>query len=219
MLSSVTEVLITAHSMTVQAWVDGWVVSRNTPKPVREPWGLRVDVGQPGHQARHIVHSPTPELLRRLTTAVTTPGTWLKLCAPVEAVAPHLPPAWAVKEQEYMMTTASLPRVPRRAPDGYTPVVTTRAGVTVARLLTATGEVAARGQVALGGTTAVIDQVETAVGHRRRGLGTVVITMLTSAAVAQGAHAGILVATRDGHALYSSLGWTLHTPVTPAYLG
>ncbi|WP_268958567.1 GNAT family N-acetyltransferase [Nonomuraea aridisoli] len=204
--------------MTVQAWVDGWVVSRNTPKPVREPWGLRVDVGLPGHVARHIVPGPTPELLRLLTRAVTAPGTWLKLCGPAEAVAPHLPPAWAVKEQEYMMVMDSLSRALPRTPAGYVPAVTTRAGVTVARLLTTDGEVAARGQIALAGTTAVVDQVETAAGHRRRGLGTVIMKMLASAAVSRGARSGVLVATEQGQALYATLGWSLHTPVTPALM-
>ncbi|MFI7615383.1 GNAT family N-acetyltransferase [Nonomuraea terrae] len=204
--------------MTVQAWVDGWVVSRHTPRAVREPWGLRVDVGLPGHVARHIVPCPTPELLARLTRAVTAPGTWLKLCGPAEAVAPHLPPAWSVKEQEYMMVTRSLSRALPRTPAGYVPAVTTRAGVTVARLLTAGGEVAARGQIALAGTTAIVDQVETAAGHRRRGLGSVIMKTLEAAAVSRGARSGVLVATDQGQALYATLGWTLHSLVTPALL-
>ncbi len=74
-----TEVLKKAHSATVGAWVDGWVISRRAPRPVPEPWGLRVDVGLPGHVARHIVSAPTPEILRRLTATIRTPGTWLKL--------------------------------------------------------------------------------------------------------------------------------------------
>ncbi|TLF58662.1 GNAT family N-acetyltransferase, partial [Nonomuraea sp. KC401] len=74
-----------------------------------EPWGTRVDVGLPGHVARHIVPAPTPEILHRLTGTITTPGTWLKLCAPAEAVVPHLPAAWRVEEPEFMMTTTLLP--------------------------------------------------------------------------------------------------------------
>ncbi|WP_223166579.1 GNAT family N-acetyltransferase [Nonomuraea sp. SYSU D8015] len=213
-----TEVLKTAHFSTVRAWVDGWVISRNAPKPVREPWGLRVDVGLPGHVSRHIVAAPTPGILRHLTTTLTTPGTWLKLCAPADAVVPLLPTPWALKDREFMMT-APLPRTaPPEAPPGYTLAVTTRAGVTAARLLTAAGEVAARGQFAVAGRAAVVDQVETAAQHRRRGLGTVIMRTLSSAAASMGARTGILVATAEGQALYETLGWTLHTPMTAVVL-
>ncbi|MCK2214497.1 GNAT family N-acetyltransferase [Actinomadura sp. ATCC 31491] len=213
------EVLKPAHFPTVRAWVDGWVISRNAPRPVPEPWGLRVDVGLPGHVARHVVAAPTPDVLRRLTATITAPGTWLKLCAPAEAVAPLLPPPWTVKDREFMMT-ARLTRhaPPPEPPPGYALAVTTRAGVTAARLLTAAGEVAARGQFAVAGATAVVDQVETAPGHRRRGLGTVVMRTLAARAAARGARTGVLVATAEGQALYETLGWTLHTPMTAAVL-
>ncbi|MDP4500489.1 GNAT family N-acetyltransferase [Nonomuraea turcica] len=213
-----TEVLKPAHSPTVRAWVDGWVISRNTPRPVREPWGLRVDVGLPGHVARHIVPAPTPEILHHLTTTLTRPGTWLKLCAPAEAVASYLPPAWTVKDREFMMTAPLARTATPQAPPGYTLAITTRAGVTAARLLTAAGEVAARGQVAVAGSAAVVDQVETAAGHRRRGLGTIIMHTLASTAASRGARTGILVATSDGQALYETVGWTLHTPMTAVVL-
>lgn len=217
-----TEVLKGAHSATVRAWVEGWVISRSAPKPVREPWGLRVDVGLPGHVARHILAAPTPEILRHLTGTLTIPGTWLKLCAPVEAVAPYLPPRWAVQDLEYMMTTPLTREPPRRgnfgAPAGYTVAVTTRAGVTAVRLLTTGGEVAARGQFAVAARTAVVDKVETAAGHRRRGLGTVVMKTIAATAALRGAHTGVLVATAQGRALYGTLGWHVHSPVTAAVL-
>ncbi|TMR21128.1 GNAT family N-acetyltransferase [Nonomuraea zeae] len=187
-----------------------------------------MDVGLPGHVARHIVPDPTPATIERLTGALTTPGTWLKLCAPAAVVTPLLPERWSVQDPEFMMTTSlSVGPAARRTsyahwnpapPAGYTPAVTTRAGVTVARLLTAAGEVAARGQFAMAGRTAVVDQVQTASGHRRRGLGTVIMRMLATTAAAAGAHTGVLVATAEGQALYETLGWKLRTPVTAAVL-
>ncbi|MGI5284959.1 GNAT family N-acetyltransferase [Nonomuraea polychroma] len=213
-----TEVLKPAHFPTVRAWVDGWVISRNTPRPVREPWGLRVDVGLPGHVARHIVPAPTPEILHHLTTTLTTPGTWLKLCAPADHVVSLLPAPWTVMDREFMMTVPLARTRTPQAPPGYTLAVTTRAGVTAARLLTAAGEVAARGQFAVAGPAAVVDQVETAANHRRRGLGTVIMRTLSSTAASLGARTGILVATADGQALYETLGWTLHTPMTAVLL-
>ncbi|WP_113699716.1 GNAT family N-acetyltransferase [Nonomuraea lactucae] len=214
-----TQAVRTVRPETVRAWVDGWVVSRNAPGPVREPWGLRVDVGLPGHLTRHIVPAPTPATLRHLTAVLNVPGTWLKLCAPAEAVARWLPPSWAVQEPEFMMT-GPLEESTATAPTGYTLAVTTRAGVTVARLLTQAGEVAARGQMAITGAItgamAVVDQVETAAHHRRRGLGTVVMKALSSSAAKGGAGTGVLVATPAGRSLYETLGWGVHTPMTAA---
>ena len=79
-------------------------------------------------------------------------------------------------------------------------------------------EVAARGKAALTGEFAVIDQVETAPDHRRRGLGKSVMSALSEATTRRGATTGVLVATEDGRALYSRLGWTLVSPVTAAWL-
>ncbi|MEO3869827.1 GNAT family N-acetyltransferase [Nonomuraea sp. B12E4] len=176
-----------------------------------------MDVGLPDHVARHIVPHPTPAVLTHLTRAVTVPGTWLKLCAPAEAVAPGLSSKWSIQDPEYMMTT-TLTRATPRVPAGYTLAITTRANVTAVRLLTAAGEVAARGQFAPSGTTAVVDHVETAPDHRRRGLGTVIMQTLATTAASMGASEGILVATAAGRALYETLGWTLYTPMTAAVL-
>ncbi|MFG1947466.1 GNAT family N-acetyltransferase [Nonomuraea sp. NPDC048826] len=212
-----TKALETTQVDMVRAWVDGWTVSRGTSAPVPEPWGLRVDVGLPGHAVRHVVPAPTPALVQQLTSAITVPGTWLKLCAPAELIAPYLPPRWTIDSPEYLMTGA-LAAEETAAPDGYTLAVTTRAGVTVARLLTDAGEIAARGQIAVVGRAAVVDQVETADAHRRRGLGRVVMKTLAATAVSRGAVMGVLVATPVGRSLYESLGWQVRSPMTAAVL-
>ncbi|WP_157248645.1 GNAT family N-acetyltransferase [Nonomuraea typhae] len=199
----------------VRAWVRGWAVSRDTQPPVEEFWGLRVDVGLPGHLVRHILPDASPAVLRHLAGTLDTPGTWLKVCAPAEQVTPSLTPAWAVQQPEFMMT-APLRRTRATAPDGYTLAVIQRGQVVTARLLTADGEMAARGQIALTGATGVVDKVETAAAHRRRGLGSVVMTALSTAAAERGATTGVLLATADGKALYTTLGWQQHTVVTPA---
>ncbi|NUR89828.1 MAG: GNAT family N-acetyltransferase [Nonomuraea sp.] len=196
----------------VRAWVAGWVVSRQAPEPVVEPWGLRVDVGLPGHVARHILPNPDPSTVRDLAAAIRNPGTWLKICAPVDEVAELLPAGWVVQEPEYMMT-AALRRVPVAAPGTYQLAVTSRADVTTARLLTPEGEIAARGQIAVAGRAAVVDQVETAPAHRRRGLGRTIMTALMSSAAAR---TGVLVATPVGEALYRTLGWSRVSEVTAA---
>lgn len=82
---------------------------------------------------------------------------------------------------------------------------------------TSEGHFAARGQVAPTGRSAVIDQIETAPEHRRRGLGGLVMRTLQDTAHAAGATTGVLVGTPDGQALYSTLGWTTHSPMTSVW--
>ncbi|MFD9068413.1 GNAT family N-acetyltransferase [Kitasatospora purpeofusca] len=61
------------------------------------------------------------------------------------------------------------------------------------------------------------DQIETAPAHRRRGLGSVVMRALEDAGHRHGAATGLLVATPEGKALYSTLGWTLRATMASLY--
>ncbi|WP_460653924.1 GNAT family N-acetyltransferase [Kribbella endophytica] len=80
------------------------------------------------------------------------------------------------------------------------------------------GVVAARGQVAVWGTYATFDQIVTEPAYRRRGLGSVVMQTLSNAATQQGARTGVLVATDDGRALYTRLGWELVSTLNVAWI-
>ncbi|WP_425554586.1 GNAT family N-acetyltransferase [Kribbella sancticallisti] len=104
------------------------------------------------------------------------------------------------------------------SPPDHEVSVTTR-GALIEVAVTNQGQMAARGQAALAGKYAVIDQVITEPAYRRRGLGTTVMQALAQAATSRGAATGVLVATADGRALYSRLGWRLASPVTAAWLG
>jgi GNAT superfamily N-acetyltransferase len=64
--------------------------------------------------------------------------------------------------------------------------------------------------------THVYDQIQTHEQHRRRGLGRVVMNALRQTASKHGGYHGLLVATPDGHALYSTLGWQMHSLYTTA---
>jgi GNAT superfamily N-acetyltransferase len=201
-----------------RAWVAGWVVTRGTPGPVEVPWGLRVDVGLPGHLVRHVTPETLPETVRAAAGAAaeTGPGTWIKGFEEPAVMARWLAGTgtWEPDAPGWLMTTA-LRRAAASAPDGYRLVTeTTPAGVTHARVLAGDGTPAAWGRIAVTGTTAVVDQVETAAGHRRRGLGTVVLRTLATTAAERGADTGILGATADGRALYETLGWRAHGPLT-----
>ncbi|MEW2362391.1 GNAT family N-acetyltransferase [Streptomyces huasconensis] len=86
---------------------------------------------------------------------------------------------------EWFMTTdltehpQHAPRRAARARDPYGPV-------TVVSLHDSSGEVAARGTIAVVGTDAIADRGETDAAHRRRGLGRAMMSALAEAAVAQG---------------------------------
>jgi GNAT superfamily N-acetyltransferase len=195
--------------MLVEAWTKGWAIARGTPAPVGVPEGYRIDVGLPNHVMRYVLPAHAPALAARLTE----PGTWLKICAN----GIELDTRWRVEPPEYLMSTRLASEPPAVAPE-YELVVGEGAQV-VDVVVTHLGQVAARGKAALAGGYAVIDQVITEPDHRRRGLGTTVMQALAQAATSRGAATGVLVATADGRALYSRLGWRLESPVTAAWLG
>lgn len=71
----------------------------------------------------------------------------------------------------------------------------------------------------LAGRHAIFDQVVTSPAHRRLGLGRHAMAQLSQAAQARGAESGLLVATEDGRALYTSLGWRVESLMTAASVG
>lgn len=207
----------TTTETLIEAWVHGWALSRSTGTPQPVPGGHGIAVGLPGHIKRYVLPHLDAQALRALTAPPTEPGTWLKVCAPAERLAPHLPTGWRLDEVLHLMQTRLTDLAPA-IPAGYRPQFEHSNGaVTTLTLHDAASEaLAARGKLALWGGHAVIDQVVTEEAHRRRGLGSVVMGLLCRQARQQGAHTGVLVATNDGRALYGQLGWTLHSPLSSA---
>ncbi|MFD6139392.1 GNAT family N-acetyltransferase [Promicromonospora sp. NPDC060271] len=202
-------------------WVLGWAVSRGTEPPVEQAEGLRIDVGLPHHVARYVLldadEAAVEAAVRKIAGSVTVPNTWLKAFVAPELVASWLPPGWTSGPPTFLMATG-LPAMELRpsqvrAPDGYALTTETTAGVTFVRVLAADGAVAARGQIAVTGESAVVDQVETDPAHQRRGLGSLVMRTLANDAVARGASTGVLGASAEGRALYEALGWQVHAPL------
>lgn len=197
-------------------WVLGWAVSRGTEPPVEQAEGFRIDVGLPHHVARYVLldadEAAVEPAVRKVAGSVTVPNTWLKAFVAPELVASWLPLGWTSGPPTFLMATALRPSEVR-APDGYAVTSETRAGVTFVRVLSADGAVAARGQIAVTGESAVVDQVETDPAHQRRGLGSLVMRTLANDAVARGASTGVLGASAEGRALYEALGWTVHAPL------
>jgi ribosomal protein S18 acetylase RimI-like enzyme len=193
-------------------WVLGWAVSRGTEPPVEQAEGFRIDVGLPHHVARYVLLDADEAAVREVAGSITVPNTWLKVFVAPELVASWLPPGWTSGPPTFLMATELRPSEVR-APDGYVLTTETRAGVTFVRVLSADGAVAARGQIAVTGESAVVDQVEADPAHQRRGLGSLVMRTLANDAVARGASTGVLGASTEGRALYEALGWQVHAPL------
>ncbi|MEU4104951.1 GNAT family N-acetyltransferase [Streptomyces tanashiensis] len=198
-----------------KAWVAGWTASRGTPSAVTEPWGYRIDVGLPRHVVRHVLPAPDAASVGALCARLTAPYSWLKVMAGPEEVEPWITEGWTVPDDPgFMMVKALDPGARPAPPEGYARTTEVQDGVVRVRILAPDGALAARGQIAPTGSTAVADQIETDPAHRRRGLGANVMRTLEAAAAQAGATTGVLAATTDGRALYDSLGWHYRGPLT-----
>ncbi|MFE9837321.1 GNAT family N-acetyltransferase [Streptomyces sp. NPDC005551] len=211
----------------VRAWVDGWVASRGAAPPVAEQWGFTVDVGLADHVTRHVFAATGDDVeeaaVRKVADGVTGSGVWLKVFAEASVVGPWLGAGWWVDPDPGFLMTVALADTGAEAaagarplPDGYRLRTWARGGVGHALVAAADGSWAAHGHVAPTGATAVFDRIATAPGHRRQGLGRLIMRSLTELAVAQGAVTGVLAGTPDGRALYESLKWQVAAPLTSA---
>lgn len=178
-----------------------------------EPWGLRIEVGAPGHAVRHVLLDADDTAIRALAQSVTVPTTSIKGFAEPGNLAPLLTPDWTQDPPTFLMA-ASLRSVAIRIARDYTITAEHARGVTCARVLAGDGSVAARGQVAVTGETCVFDMIETEPEYQRRGLGGAVMATLASTAMDLGATTGILGATVQGRALYEALGWQVAEPLS-----
>lgn len=77
----------------------------------------------------------------------------------------------------------------------------------------ADGEQAASGTVSVAGEPAVFDRIKTHEAFQRQGYGRAVMDELTAAARTLGARRGTLVASPEGRALYTHLGWSALAPL------
>ncbi|MFE8960959.1 GNAT family N-acetyltransferase [Streptomyces iakyrus] len=206
---------------TVQAWVNGWVVSRGAAPPTAEPWGWTIDMGLHGHVTRHVFGATGDGLdettVRKVAGAVTGHGVWLKAFRDPSAVSRWLDENWWIDpEPGYLMTIPLTAGSAPAAPEGYRLRSWSRGGVTRVMVAAPDGSLAARGQIAPTGETAVVDQIETAPDHRRKGMGSLVMRTLQDVAVREGARTGVLAGTPAGRGLYEALGWTVMAPLTSA---
>ncbi|MFZ6873985.1 GNAT family N-acetyltransferase [Undibacterium sp. Di27W] len=206
------------QNQLLSAWAHGWTISRGTDAPIPlADFGYRIQVGLPGHLERYVLQGHVLTAVQRLAQEIDTPDTWLKICAPHSSVAGLLPERWQVKAPEYLMSK-ELSHTTVSMPDSYSIGLTVDGNAVTARACNKDGQHAATGRMAIHGKHAVFDQIVTEPAHRRRGLANAIMQSLGNHAVGQQAEQGVLVATAEGRALYTTLGWLLASDITAAVL-
>jgi len=197
------------------AWGRGWAASRGTAQP--QPLGdgaWRIEVGLPGHRRRDLLPAWDPQRLQAWAAGIAQPGSWIKALAdPAEL---QLPAHWQRHATEYLMATALRPEATPALAPGYRGELVGGNDTLDYLVHAASGDVAARARVGLAGRHAIFDQVVTEPHHRRLGLGRHAMARLAEAARSRGADTGLLVATEDGRALYTALGWRVDSLMTAA---
>lgn len=200
----------------VRRWRAGWCLARGWNSITEDDGLIIVRIDKPGRTVEYLAPAADARpdrVARAAELAAAADGTaWVTLVTEqptarreqLRAAGLELEPA-----TEWMMTSELADHPVRPPREGYAVQVERRGEVVRARVTPegAPGETAASGWAAVAGTDVVADRIETAEQHRRKGLGSAVMSVLASEAVGLGAKHGILVATAAGRALYETLGW------------
>ncbi|SDM48276.1 GNAT family N-acetyltransferase [Allokutzneria albata] len=227
--------MATGTTESITEWTRGWAAIREFTE-VRPTFAaaIAVRVGRGGRTVEYVVTTPglDPEWLR---TAILDDARsrernlggdggapaqdWVTI--PLTDDQPEEPPPgfdWARPDVEWLMThepttTGELPPI-----QGYTFATEhlPSGAVRVTCQSTQDGQEAGVATMIVRGGTGVVDGVEVAEPHRRKGLASRLMTHLHSHAAEQKATQLLLVASPMGKHLYESLGWRVITRVLVA---
>ena len=196
-------------SQLVDAWIATWLHVRGITAETVDGWPL-VHVGSATREVELVCVDPGVEVFTALMEHVRDdPRAMLTVVA--HDVGPYLvtrrPDGVRVdRDDETLMTTRFTEQPIPRLDDEFT----FRWDIEDHRLtyvVEAGDRVAAGGTVGVLGAAATFDAVETTPAFQRRGLGHHVMATLTEQAMGRGATTGVLAASAQGRALYTSLGW------------
>lgn len=206
-------------SPDLRLWQAGWGRARSFPPAVEEHGALRVDVGLPGRAVEYVVLDADehPRRVERVAAGalrsrdpwVTVPtrdaGRTADRLTENGLRTPPLP--------EWVMSIALADQRRVATSEDLSWAVEQGDGVVRVTVHAFDGAVAATGQLGVVGDCAVPDKIETRSAYRRRGLGSTMMTVLADTARDLGATRGLLMASTQGRALYTSLGWHTLCPV------
>ena len=198
----------------IVAWQTAHSVARSAPPPIHDRGGFRVDT----HSETEVKRWVFPELcdgLRAIGNEITAPRHYLKLCGSDDELRSALPSRWEVQPANYFMMANAATLEANALPNGYRMEIHQAGAVTRVHIMAPDGDLAATGCAAETEDVFIYDRIETAQGHRRKGLGVAVMIGLGSA---RKSFVGpqLLVATGEGRSLYSNLGWTVLSPFAAA---
>ena len=229
-----TQPVCPATAALLKGWLTARSIVRALPLPVPEHGGWSVDAGLPAEQKRYVFASPHPAI-QALAATIKATHIFIKICGTGEQLQALLPAGWQLQSPNYLMTLATdkqalrpaLPALPT-LPAGYqfeleelqetskADTTNALAGIMV-RIKAADGSLAASGYAVEHEGYFIYDRIVTDAAHQRRGLGRALMAAL--GATRQSAQSQqVLVATEEGRALYTSLGWDVHTPYATAMI-
>ncbi|SRR6266540_846002 len=193
----------------VRRWVEGWRLCRGLEPAIEYGDALHVVLGLPGRERELFALDDEPAIVDRLASRAAE-DVWLTVTTQYgDEVARRLADAGLepFAEQKMLMSIELRDHAQPATPSPYELDISQRGPLEYVRIVTADGEVAARGMAAIVGGDAVMHDIQTKPAHRRRGLGSVVMGALSRRALERGATAGLLMATTEGVYLYRTLGW------------
>lgn len=195
----------------VRDWVHGWARARGVAVTERRPGLWHVPIDAATRREELVAMAPPDHLLAGFAADHRGDGNvWVTVVPPAAEVPGGLQ---VVEHAEALMTTTLAP-TPRPERPGLRRENLHADPAVVHLAYDVDGEEAARGVVSLEGDLAVFDRILTADAHRRQGFGRDVMAALTAEALEHGASRGLLVASREGQALYGALGWRTLSVVT-----
>ena len=198
-------------------WVRCWVLARGASGAVRTPHWWRVPTGTATERSRWVLTTASRAAVRAAVAEATAETDHVKTAGDPAAWLPELGPGWRPEPPTWLMTTALTAAPAPAVPAGYRVETGTSSRTSVVTVTADDGTLAARGYTAGVEDFATFDRIVTEPGHQRRGLGSFVMTHLAAVARDGGARRGVLVASAQGRALYTTLGWESRSPITGAH--
>ena len=199
------------------ALIAGWVAARSCARgvaaPIGDHGGWRVDTRSDLEWCRYIFARADREI-STLARTIERPQVFIKVCATDADMLALLPNGWVLQARCWVMT-ATVDPIRRQLAAGYRLRVDETDGVIAATILAPDGTFAASGYAAETAGVFAYDRIVTSPDHQRRGLGHAVMGALHGQR-RDAASREILVATDQGRALYTSLGWTVQSAYASA---
>ncbi|WP_211293664.1 GNAT family N-acetyltransferase [Lentzea kentuckyensis] len=192
----------------VERWHRGWIAADGLTSEYRDGY-LVVDVNRSRRRYEWIATDDAEAAAMAEVVAATTEPNWLSVPThdPRKVVAAIEAAGMVVARPDETFMKRDLASHPAPEPPAGYALEVRRDPIIGVRVLTADGEEAASGLMAVVGEDAVAHRISTDEAHRRRGLGSVVMGALAREAVRDGARTGLLFSSTEGVHLYRKLGW------------